>query len=216
VERLRGAPIRLGAPRLALSDLPAQTAGEPGDGRDEDPDRHRRECLREVAERVVGGQPVVGGEDVEPWAMRAEAEQESRAEQARLAERARIAREMHDVLAHKVSLIAMHAGALEMQRVPDPEQVARTAGLIRTTAREAMEDLRDVLGVLRADTVDLAPPPRRDDIARVVDASRAAGVQAELRMDVDELPDGLARTAHRIVQEGLTNVHKHARGRRPR
>jgi signal transduction histidine kinase len=148
-------------------------------------------------------------------AERAEAEQELRAEQARLAERARIAREMHDVLAHKVSLIAMHAGALEVQRAPDPEQVARTAGLIRTTAREAMEDLREVLGVLRADAVDgadLAPPPRRDDIARVVDASRAAGVQAELRMDVDELPDALARTAHRVVQEGLTNVHKHARG----
>jgi len=148
-------------------------------------------------------------------AQRAEAEQEVRAEQARLAERSRIAREMHDVLAHKVSLIALHAGALEVQAAPSSEQVAASAALIRTTAREAMEDLREVLGVLRDDDPerrDLAPPPRRDDIARVVAASCAAGVQTELRMDVDDLPDPLARTAYRVVREGLTNVHKHARG----
>jgi signal transduction histidine kinase len=69
--------------------------------------------------------------------------------------------------------------------------------------------------VLRADAADgsdLAPTPGRDDIVRVVEASRAAGMQAELRMDVDELPDVVARTAHRVVREGLTNVHKHARG----
>ena len=72
-----------------------------------------------------------------------------RAEQARLAERSRIAREMHDVLAHKVSLIAMHAGALEVLAAPTPAQVAASAELIRTTAGEAMEDLREVLGVLR-------------------------------------------------------------------
>lgn len=146
-------------------------------------------------------------------AERAEAEQAVRAEQARLTERARIAREMHDVLAHKVSLIAMHAGALEVQRAATPEQVAG-AELIRTTAREAMQDLRGVLGVLRPDAVDgsdLVPPARREDIARVVEASRAAGIQVELRVDVDELPDPVARTAHRIIREGLTNVHKHAR-----
>ena len=149
-------------------------------------------------------------------AARAEEQQELRAEQATLGERSRIAREMHDVLAHKVSLIAMHAGALEVNADAGPEQVRQTAGLIRVTAREAMEDLRDVLGVLRAgatgDGTDLAPPPRRDDIGRLVESSRAAGVQAELVMDLDELPDAVARTAHRIVQESLTNVHKHARG----
>ncbi len=148
-------------------------------------------------------------------AARAEAEQDVRAEQARLAERSRIAREMHDVLAHKVTLIAMHAGALEVQAAPSMEQVAVSAELIRITAREAMEDLRDVLGMLRdpaANGTELAPPPRRDDIARVVEASRAAGMHAELRMELDELPDPIARTAHRVVREGLTNVHKHARG----
>ena len=148
-------------------------------------------------------------------AAQAEEQQELRAEQAMLGERARIAREMHDVLAHKVSLIAMHAGALEVNAEAGPEQVRQTAGMIRTTAREAMEDLRDVLGVLRAGTdgdgTDLAPPPRGADIERIVEASRAAGVRTDLTMEVDEMPDAVARTVHRVVQEALTNVHKHAR-----
>ena len=148
-------------------------------------------------------------------AVQAEEQQELRAEQAMLGERARIAREMHDVLAHKVSLIAMHAGALEVNPAAGPAQVRQTAAVIRTTAREAMEDLRDVLGVLRVgsdgDGTDLAPPPRGADIERIVEASRAAGVRAELTMEVDELPDAVARTVHRVVQEALTNVHKHAR-----
>src|SRR6266511_2384232 len=79
-------------------------------------------------------------------AERAEAERELRAEQARLAERARIAQEMHDVLAHKVSLIALHAGGLEVNAGMGPEKVEESAGLIRETARQAMEDLRQVLG----------------------------------------------------------------------
>jgi signal transduction histidine kinase len=84
-------------------------------------------------------------------AERAESERELRAEQARLGERARIAQEMHDVLAHKVSLIALHAGGLELNPAVGPEKVESSAGLIRETARQAMEDLREVLGVLRTD-----------------------------------------------------------------
>lgn len=149
-------------------------------------------------------------------AARAEAERELRGEQAKLEERARIAREMHDVLAHKVSLIALHAGGLEVTADPSPARVRATSQLIGTTAREAMDDLREVLGVLRAggagDGTDLAPQPGVADIARVVEASRAAGVRTELTLQATGMPDTVARTAYRIVRESLTNVHKHARG----
>ena len=105
-------------------------------------------------------------------AERAEAERELRAEQVRLGERARIAQEMHDILAHKVSLIALHAGGLEVNPAVGAEKVESSAGLIRETARQAMEDLRDVLGVLRTDVsvdgADLAPVPRAADLARLV------------------------------------------------
>jgi signal transduction histidine kinase len=152
-------------------------------------------------------------------ALRAEEGQELRAEQARLGERARIAREMHDVLAHKVSLIALHAGALEVQSPAGAHQVTESAALIRSTAHAAMEDLRSVLGVLRAggdgvggDGADLAPQPQQADIERLVEESRATGMHVDLAIEVTVLPDAMARTAHRVVREGLTNVHKHARG----
>ncbi|GAA1591858.1 histidine kinase [Kribbella sancticallisti] len=150
-------------------------------------------------------------------AERAEAERELRAEQARLGERARIAQEMHDVLAHKVSLIALHAGGLEVNPAVGPEKVESSAGLIRETARQAMEDLREVLGVLRTDVsvdgADLAPVPRAADLDRLVQASRAAGVNVTSELTLpDDVPALVGRTVYRIVQEALTNVHKHARG----
>ncbi len=151
-------------------------------------------------------------------ARRAESERELRSEQARLGERARIAREMHDVVAHKVSLIALHAGALEVGGTDDPERVRASAAVITATARQALDDLREVLGVLRsgpttADGSDLAPQPGTDDIARLVAASREAGIDIRLDVDVDgTLPDIVSRTAYRVVQEGLTNVHKHGGG----
>ncbi|MFC5265145.1 sensor histidine kinase [Kribbella qitaiheensis] len=150
-------------------------------------------------------------------AERAEAERELRAEQARLGERARIAQEMHDVLAHKVSLIALHAGGLEVNPAVGPEKVESSAGLIRETARQAMEDLREVLGVLRTDQsvdgADLSPVPRAADLVRLVEASRAAGVNVTSDLTLpDDVPASVGRTVYRIVQEALTNVHKHARG----
>ena len=142
---------------------------------------------------------------------RAEREQELRDEQARIGERARIAREMHDVLAHKVSLIALHAGALEVNT--EDARVRDSAALIRTTAAQAMTDLREVLGVLRAGgELDEDLRPHDEDVERVVEASRAAGVRVTLTVDAPPLPDALGRTVHRVVQEALTNVHKHARG----
>jgi signal transduction histidine kinase len=150
-------------------------------------------------------------------AERAESERELRAEQARLGERARIAQEMHDVLAHKVSLIALHAGGLEVNPAVGADKVESSAGLIRETARQAMEDLREVLGVLRTDLsqngADLAPVPRAADLERLVEASRAAGVQVTSSFALpDDVPALVGRTVYRVVQEALTNVHKHARG----
>ena len=141
----------------------------------------------------------------------------AQAEAAQLRERARIAREMHDVLAHKVSLIALHAGALEVTPDADAARVEEVAGVIRTTAVQALEELRSVLGVLRdgAGAGDvLAPQPDAVDIERLVASSRAAGLDVGYRADVPELPGSIARTAYRLVQEALTNVHKHAPGAR--
>ncbi len=153
---------------------------------------------------------------LEGRAERAEQARELRATQARLAERSRIATEMHDVVAHKVSLIALQAGGLEVNADAGPEVVERSAALIRTTARQALEDLRDVLGVLRSDESagsELAPQPGLGDLARLVESSRAAGVLVTLDVELDTEPTAqLGRTVYRIVQEGLTNVHKHARG----
>ncbi|WP_406830553.1 histidine kinase [Pedococcus sp. KACC 23699] len=152
-------------------------------------------------------------------ALRAEADKELRDEQARVAERTRIAREMHDVLAHRISLLALHAGALEVRPDLPPQQVQETAALLRSTARQALEELRSVIGVLREDAgpqpVVVAPQPTLSDLGRLVEEARAAGTVIDFEMHVehsDELPAPLGRDAYRIVQEALTNVRKHAPG----
>lgn len=148
-------------------------------------------------------------------AERLEREHAARAEQARAAERARIAREMHDVVAHKVSLIVVHAGALEVG-APD-DDTERTAALIRATGREALTDLRAVLGVLRsphAASDQLAPPPVLRDLDRLLRQSRSAGLVVRRHDEgaARPLPATAERAAYRVVQEALTNVHKHAGG----
>ncbi len=151
-------------------------------------------------------------------ALRAEADQELQQEQARVAERTRIAREMHDVLAHRISLLALHAGGLEVRPDLPPEQVQATAALLRTTARQALEELRSVIGVLREDdghAAATAPQPTLRDITRLVEEREAAGAEIDFEMNVerrDEVPPALGRDAYRIVQEALTNVGKHAHG----
>ena len=151
-------------------------------------------------------------------AERAESEQHLRVEQARTHERARIAREMHDVLAHRISLLSLHAGALEFRPDAPPEEIARAAGVIRSSAHQALEDLRAVIGVLREDPDGAdpeRPQPTLADLPALIDESRAAGMRVTYSWALAPeavVPEGLGRNAYRIVQEGLTNARKHARG----
>jgi signal transduction histidine kinase len=152
-------------------------------------------------------------------ALRAEADQELRQEQVRVAERTRIAREMHDVLAHRISLLALHAGGLEVRPDLPPQQVQETAALLRATARQALEELRSVIGLLRqnagAEPEPVAPQPTLADINRLVQERQDAGVDVDFDMRIealDDVPAAVARDAYRIVQESLTNATKHARG----
>jgi signal transduction histidine kinase len=142
-------------------------------------------------------------------AERLEREQAARADRARAEERARIAREMHDVVAHRVSLMVLHAGALEVN-APDGD-IAAAAALIRQTGRSALADLRETLGVLRSGRESLAPPPTLAELDRLLDESRALGMPVSVAGSCPTgLPESLQRAAYRVVQEALTNVHKHA------
>lgn len=121
-------------------------------------------------------------------ARRAEAEAELRAAQAQRLAREAIAREMHDVLAHRLTLLSVHAGALEFRPDAPPEQVARAAGVIRDSAHEALQDLREIIGVLRAPGENgdgERPQPTLATLDALVAESREAGADVVLDLDVD-------------------------------
>jgi signal transduction histidine kinase len=145
-------------------------------------------------------------------AERLEREQLLDAERAKAQERARIAREMHDVVAHRVGLMVLHAGALEVS-LADPA-AAQQAALVRQTGREALQELRDILGILREgeDRALLDPQPTLADLDRLVQQSRDTGMAVSVAVDGTrrQLPATVERTAYRLVQEALTNVHRHA------
>ncbi|PYC82727.1 sensor histidine kinase [Streptomyces tateyamensis] len=140
-----------------------------------------------------------------------------RARRARLEERTRIAREMHDVVAHRVSLMVVHAGALERIVAGDPDRAAQSAKLMAETGRQALNELREILGVLRMNEEAAAGPAGSGplaELARLVEQSKAAGMRVTLTVSGDRQPyrHEAERTAYRVVQEGLTNAHKHAGG----
>jgi signal transduction histidine kinase len=150
-------------------------------------------------------------------ARRAETEARLRAEQAQRLAREAIAREMHDVLAHRLTLLSVHAGALEFRPDAPQEEVARAAGVIRESAHEALQDLREIIGVLRAGDQDDKgrPQPTLAALDALVAESREAGMKVTLGLRVTDpaaVPASVGRTAYRIAQEGLTNARKHAPG----
>ena len=137
-----------------------------------------------------------------------------RAEMTRQEERSRIAHEMHDVLGHRLSLLSLQAGALE---VSGPEKTGDAARTVRSTAKQSLEDLRQVIGVLR-DGRDFhlnGPAPTLTDLPTLIGQTRQAGVPVSVTMLLDQAaaaPPQLGMAAYRIVQECLTNIVRHAPG----
>ncbi|MGW0948880.1 sensor histidine kinase [Streptomyces sp. NPDC002623] len=137
-------------------------------------------------------------------------------EAARMEERARIAAEMHDVLGHRIGLISVHAGALQLAAERQAPPLASQAELLHTTAGTAMDELRGILGVLRHQSgEDSGERGTREDLSALVADSRNAGADAELHWNATGPTDADARTrqaVHRVTREGLTNALKHASG----
>jgi signal transduction histidine kinase len=156
---------------------------------------------------------------------------EMRLDRARQIERSRIAREMHDVLAHRISLLSVHAGALEYRTRDgagplDAAELRAAVGVIRSSAHQALEDLTEVLDLLRPTTSNHTaddelsagrPQPTIADVPRLAAEAEAAGQRVRLRLEVDageldRFRPQAQRTVFRVVQEGLTNARKHAPG----
>ncbi|WTQ63096.1 histidine kinase (plasmid) [Streptomyces sp. NBC_00158] len=145
--------------------------------------------------------------------LRVASEARLRAERAQLRAREEVAREMHDVLGHRLSLLALHAGALEFRPDAPAADVARAAGVIRESAHQALQELREVLTVLRAPETGERPQPTLSDVHRLVSESCTAGMRVRLYGQTPPaVPELVGRTAYRVVQEALTNVRKHAPG----
>ncbi len=151
-------------------------------------------------------------------ALRSRREREERARIAVAEERARIARELHDAVGHSVSVMTVQTSAVRRLLQPEQEREHQALGAVERTGREALAEMRRMVGVLRdpEEAPMLAPQPGLSELDRVVEQTRAAGLEVEFRAEgaAAPLPPGVALTAYRLVQEGLTNALKHAHARR--
>ncbi len=164
------------------------------------------------------GRTYVAADAAKERAERAEREREVRAEAAVAEERARIARELHDVVGHSVSVMTVQASAVRRLLKPEQEREREALLVVERTGREALAEMRRMMGVLRRpeEAPALAPQPSLEHVEKLVEQAREAGLPVELRVEGDavELPAGVDLTAYRLVQEGLTNALKHAHARR--
>jgi signal transduction histidine kinase len=170
---------------------------------------------------VVGftlGRKYAEADEAKERAARAEREREARARAAVAEERARIARELHDVVGHSVSVMTVQASGVRRLLRPEQEREREALLIVERTGREALAEMRRMVGVLRRpeEAPALAPQPSLEHVDRLVEQACEAGLPVELRVEGEatELPAGVDLTAYRLVQEGLTNALKHARATR--
>ncbi len=158
--------------------------------------QHRRQLVVSLRER----------------AEQAEAETRRSAELAKRQARDEMAREIHDVLGHRLSLLSLHAGALSYRPDMPREDLVSATTVLREGTHQALQDLREVIGVLRAPVSEL-PQPTLEDLPVLIEETRRAGMSVSLEIDTPQAPpDRVARAAYRITQEALTNARKHAPG----
>jgi signal transduction histidine kinase len=170
-----------------------------------------------VAAQVLGDARRQRGQAIAERDATRQAMTETLRDQAAAQERARIARELHDVVAHHVSMVAVQAETARLTTPGMPPEGQARLAAIGDTARDALTEMRRLLGLLRADVAgeaERAPQPGLDRLAELVDGARAAGTSIRLAVhgDVVALPPGVDLTAYRIVQEALTNARRHAPG----
>ncbi len=152
---------------------------------------------------------------LESLTVRLEHEREENARASVLEERYRIGRELHDIVAHSLTLMVVQAGAAEEVLATEPERAREPLRSIRTTGQQALVEMRRLLGILRTDesSTPLAPPPGLAGLDALTEQTRVMGLPTEVRVEGEQyaLPPGLDVAVYRLIQESLTNTRRHAR-----